>query len=227
MRIYLLILIIVIFGVFGYEIKRKYLEQKNTLIFLKSFIEFLRINMSVYKNNIQEIIINYKIMQNNKNAKYVNYFLKNNKIDEENIKNICDKLIEKDFKIMLELYFGHLGSESVESESKKTENILSVLNEYIIKSNEDVKNKGDLYFKILLVCGIVLVILLWWIMGVSILFKIAAVGILTIVISQLFQHQGKGDLATLSSLAGLVIVLAMVLSMVSDLFSSIKALFEF
>lgn len=63
-------------------------------------------------------------------------------------------------------------------------------------------------------------------MNVSILFKIAAVGILTIVISQLFQHQGKGDLATLSSLAGLVIILAMVLSMVSDLFSSIKMLFE-
>ena len=72
----------------------------------------------------------------------------------------------------------------------------------------------------------------WWLfygeyMNISILFKIATVGILTIVISQLFQHQGKGDLATLSSLAGLVIVLAMVLSMVSDLFSTIKTLFEF
>ena len=63
-------------------------------------------------------------------------------------------------------------------------------------------------------------------MGISVLFKIAAIGILTIVISQVFQHQGKGDLATLSSLAGLVIVLAIVLSMVSDLFGSIKNLFE-
>ena len=44
MRIYLLILIIVVFGVFGYEVKRKYIEQKNVLIFLKSFIEYLRIN---------------------------------------------------------------------------------------------------------------------------------------------------------------------------------------
>lgn len=63
-------------------------------------------------------------------------------------------------------------------------------------------------------------------MDVMVLFKIGAIGILTIVISQLFQHQGKGDLATLSSLAGLVIVLAIVLSMVSDLFSTIKTLFE-
>lgn len=63
-------------------------------------------------------------------------------------------------------------------------------------------------------------------MDISVLFKIAAIGVLTIVISQVFQHQGKGDLATLSSLAGLVIVLAIVLSMVSDLFGSIKTLFE-
>lgn len=72
----------------------------------------------------------------------------------------------------------------------------------------------------------------WWgfvygeIMNVSVLFKIGAIGILTIVISQLFNHQGKGDLATLTSLAGLVIVLATVLSMVSDLFQTIKTLFD-
>ena len=63
-------------------------------------------------------------------------------------------------------------------------------------------------------------------MEVSVLFKIGAIGILTIVISQLFQHQGKGDLAALSGLAGLVIVLAMVLGMVSDLFLTIKTLFD-
>lgn len=63
-------------------------------------------------------------------------------------------------------------------------------------------------------------------MDVSVLFKIGAIGILTIVISQLFQHQGKGDLATLTSLAGLVLILTIVLSMVSDLFGTIKSLFD-
>lgn len=63
-------------------------------------------------------------------------------------------------------------------------------------------------------------------MDVSILFKIGAIGILTTVICQLFQHQGRGDLATLVGLAGLVIVLVIVLSMVSDLFSTIKTLFD-
>lgn len=63
-------------------------------------------------------------------------------------------------------------------------------------------------------------------MDVSILFKLGAIGILTTVICQLFQHQGRGDLATLVGLAGLVIVLVIVLSMVSDLFSTIKTLFD-
>lgn len=63
-------------------------------------------------------------------------------------------------------------------------------------------------------------------MDVSILFKIAAIGILTTVICQLFSHQGRGDLATLSGLAGLIVVLFVVLGMVSDLFETIKSLFD-
>ena len=44
-------------------------------------------------------------------------------------------------------------------------------------------------------------------MNIDLLFKIAAIGILTTVIVQLLQHQGRGDLATLTGLAGLIIVL--------------------
>ena len=63
-------------------------------------------------------------------------------------------------------------------------------------------------------------------MSIDIIFKIAAIGILTIVISQILIHSGKSDIATLASLAGLVIVLVMVLSMISDLFDTVKDLFE-
>lgn len=63
-------------------------------------------------------------------------------------------------------------------------------------------------------------------MDVTILFKLGAIGILTTVICQLFSHQGRNDLATLTGLAGLVIVLAIVLGMVSDLFSTIRTLFD-
>ena len=63
-------------------------------------------------------------------------------------------------------------------------------------------------------------------MEVEIIFKIAATGILTAVVGQILQHQGKSEIATLSTLAGLVIVLIMVLNMVSGLFDTVKNLFN-
>ena len=63
-------------------------------------------------------------------------------------------------------------------------------------------------------------------MDIDIIFKIAAIGILTAVVSQILQHQGKGEIATLSTLAGLVIVLIMVMNMVSGLFETMKDLFN-
>lgn len=62
-------------------------------------------------------------------------------------------------------------------------------------------------------------------MTVSILFQIAAIGILTVVISQILNHAGKGEFATLATLAGVILVLVIVLNMVSELFSSIKVMF--
>ena len=64
-------------------------------------------------------------------------------------------------------------------------------------------------------------------MDVEIIFKIAAIGILTAVVGQVLKNSGKEDVATLSTLAGIVIVLFMVVGMVSDLFSNLKSLFNF
>ena len=63
-------------------------------------------------------------------------------------------------------------------------------------------------------------------MGVEIIFKIGAIGLLTAIINQILVHSGKNEIATLTSLAGLVIVLAMVMQMVGELFESVKILFD-
>lgn len=62
-------------------------------------------------------------------------------------------------------------------------------------------------------------------MSVDILFKIGAIGLLTAVISQILGQAGKSEIATLSTLAGVIIVLVMVIDMVSELFTNIKSLF--
>ena len=62
-------------------------------------------------------------------------------------------------------------------------------------------------------------------MNVEIIFKIAAIGILITVICQVLKKSDREDIATLVSLAGLIIVLTMVIGMVADLFNTIKDIF--
>ena len=62
-------------------------------------------------------------------------------------------------------------------------------------------------------------------MQIDIIFKIATIGILITVITQILKKSDRDDIATLVSLAGLVIVLSLVISMVANLFSSIKDIF--
>ena len=62
-------------------------------------------------------------------------------------------------------------------------------------------------------------------MDVDILFKIAAIGILITVITQVLKKSDRDDIATLVSLAGLIIVLTLVINMISELFESIKNIF--
>lgn len=62
-------------------------------------------------------------------------------------------------------------------------------------------------------------------MSVNLIFKIAAVGILVSVICQVLKHGGREDLASLASLAGLILVLFWVLPYLNELFDTIKSLF--
>ena len=61
--------------------------------------------------------------------------------------------------------------------------------------------------------------------GIDIIFKIAAIGILITVITQVLKKSDRDDIATLVSLAGLIIVLTLVINMISELFETIKNIF--
>ena len=63
-------------------------------------------------------------------------------------------------------------------------------------------------------------------MNVEIIFKIAAIGILITVICQVLKKSDRDDIATLVSLAGLILVLTLVIGMVADLFNKIKDIFN-
>lgn len=62
-------------------------------------------------------------------------------------------------------------------------------------------------------------------MSVNLIFKIAAVGILVSVLSQVLKHSGREEQAFLTSLAGLILVLFWIVPYIYDLFESIQRLF--
>ncbi len=63
-------------------------------------------------------------------------------------------------------------------------------------------------------------------MGVGLIFKIAAVGILITILGQVLKHSGREEHAFLVSLAGLIIVLGWILPYIYDLFEMIQTMFD-
>lgn len=64
------------------------------------------------------------------------------------------------------------------------------------------------------------------VMEIAVVFQIAAVGILVAVLNQVLNSVGRGEQATMTTLAGLVIVLFWVIQYISELFTTIQTLFS-
>ena len=62
-------------------------------------------------------------------------------------------------------------------------------------------------------------------MNVDLIFKIAAIGILVSVLNQVLTRSGRDEMATMTTLAGLVVVLMIVVQEISSLFDLVKNLF--
>ena len=63
-------------------------------------------------------------------------------------------------------------------------------------------------------------------MEIDLVFKIAAIGIIVVVLNQLLIRSGREDQAMMTTLAGLVVVLSILVKQISTLFVTIKSLFS-
>ncbi|MGM9563684.1 MAG: stage III sporulation protein AC [Faecousia sp.] len=64
-------------------------------------------------------------------------------------------------------------------------------------------------------------------MDIDLIFKIAAVGIIVSILNQVLVRSGREEQATMTTLAGLVVVLLIVVQKVAQLFDLVKNLFDF
>ena len=64
-------------------------------------------------------------------------------------------------------------------------------------------------------------------MDIDLVFKIAAIGIIVSILNQVLARSARDEQATMTTLAGLVVVLKMIAQKVAELFDLVKTLFEF
>ena len=64
-------------------------------------------------------------------------------------------------------------------------------------------------------------------MNIDLIFKIAAIGIIVSILNQVLSRSGREEQATMTTLAGLVVVLMMIAQKVAELFDLVKTLFQF
>ncbi len=64
-------------------------------------------------------------------------------------------------------------------------------------------------------------------MEIDLIFKIAAIGIIVSILNQVLSRSGREEQATMTTLAGLVVVLMMLARKIADLFDLVKVLFDF
>ncbi|HIY25700.1 MAG TPA: stage III sporulation protein AC [Candidatus Acutalibacter pullistercoris] len=62
-------------------------------------------------------------------------------------------------------------------------------------------------------------------MDVDLIFRIAAIGIIVAVLNQLLVRSGREEQAMMTTLAGLIVVLMMIVDQINDLFQTIKTIF--
>lgn len=63
-------------------------------------------------------------------------------------------------------------------------------------------------------------------MGIELIFQIAAIGIIVAVLNQLLIRSGREEQAMMTTLAGLIVVLLMIINEISTLFDTIKTVFN-
>ena len=64
-------------------------------------------------------------------------------------------------------------------------------------------------------------------MEIDLIFKIAAIGIIVSILNQVLARTGRDEQATMTTLAGLIVVLMMVVQKIAELFALVKTLFDF
>lgn len=146
----------------GYSYKQRFVKEGELLLLIKDYLNYLKTNIVIFKNNIIDINNQYIIMHKNKNANNTKIYLKNNNYIIFNIEKIKNIITNNDVQDVVVNYLEMLGRCEYELERERLNLFLNYIDDELKNNKNNQKEKGNLYFKISLSIGMVLSILVWW-----------------------------------------------------------------
>jgi stage III sporulation protein AC len=63
-------------------------------------------------------------------------------------------------------------------------------------------------------------------LDIGLLFKIAVIGILVVIIDKILKGSGKEDIAVLTNMTGIVIILLLLVNLINKLFNAVRTMFQ-
>lgn len=159
MKTLLIIFIMLTSGVVAYKYKNKFKLKIKAINELESYVNYYESNMDFYREDLYKINSNYNIMQENKNAKS-NIFALNNGVYALNNDYLLKILKAEEFEVISK-YFIDIGKLEYDNEKVKNNAMIKYLNLKKSEFKEELKNKGEMWFKIILMMGAIVSIIVW------------------------------------------------------------------
>ena len=128
-----------------------------------------------------------------------------------------DILSESEKKLLTEIGYS-LGTSDIDGQLSTLNIYKARLDELIEEESEKYRIKGKMYRSLGVMFGAM-------IMDVDLIFKIAGIGIIVAVLNLVLKRAEREEQAMMTTLAGLIVVLMMIISSISDLFDTVKSVF--
>ena len=195
--------------------------------FLKSFTEFISLLATNLRYSGDDIFTLVNSCAENSSLDLLLFSECDRPFDElwlERVKQLSSEIpLSKSDISMLNDFGGQLGKTDTEGQLKHLELYEVSFSKQLSSALDAITKKSKLYKTMGFFAGSAIAL----IMDVELIFKIAAVGIIVAVLTQLLIRSGREEQAMLTSLAGLIVVLTLIITQISTLFNTIKQLFGF
>lgn len=161
MKILLCIIIFVICSGAGYIYKLRLKIKQQFLEYLLEFENYLSCNMTLFKNDVIEIINKFLESKKDKCEKFNLVFVQSNGVYLFDKKILLKYLKDENQVAMIDRFLKELGKNEYEFEKEKNKNFEDYIKTEIVDAKNVCDKQGSLYFKLSLALGAVLCIIIW------------------------------------------------------------------